>query len=453
MPACKPKSRSAEFSEKFRPDLKTLTPNLDRNLMLASKAGINDIKDSDIKGKRILMRVDYNVPIVNGEVADNTRITATIPTINRLFARGAKAIVLMSHLGRPDGQRTEKYSLRPVAPVLGKLLAREVTFLNECMGSEVEDFCANLAEGSVVLLENLRFHAEEEGSSVVDGQKVKAEKVAVEGFRASLTKLGDVYINDAFGTAHRAHSSMVGVTLPIRAAGLLLEKELQYFSKVVEHPNRPVLAILGGAKIKDKIQLITNLLDKVDIMIIGGGMAYTFLKVTQNMEIGNSLFDEEGAKIVPSIIEKAKAKNVQIFVSEDFVCADDFKADANTKPASLTEGGIPAGWMGLDIGPKTVESFATAIAQAKTIVWNGPQGVFEFPAFSKGSHAVLDLVANATANGCVTIVGGGDTASLVEQSGKSHLFCHVSTGGGASLELLEGKELPGVAALSAKSAL
>ena len=420
--------------------------------MLASKAGINDIPEADIKGKRVLMRVDYNVPIENGEVADNTRIAATIPTINRILERGALSIVLMSHLGRPDGERVEKYSLRPVAPVLGKLLNRDVTFLNECIGPEVEDYCQNAPAGSIILLENLRFHMEEEGSKVVDGQKVKAEKVAVEGFRGSLTRLGDVFINDAFGTAHRAHSSMVGVKLPIRAAGLLLEKELQYFSKVVEHPNKPVLAILGGAKIKDKIQLITNLLDKVDLMIIGGGMAYTFLKVTRGMEIGTSLFDEEGAKIVPSIVEKAKAKGVELFVSEDFVCADKFAPDAATQNASV-ETGIPADWMGLDIGPKTVAHFASAIAKAKTIVWNGPQGVFEFPAFAKGSLAVLDLVAAATSKGTVTIVGGGDTASLVEKSGKADSFSHVSTGGGASLELLEGKELPGVVALSAKTEL
>jgi len=417
--------------------------------MLASKAGINDIADKDIKGKRVLMRVDYNVPIEDGQVADSTRISATVPTINRLFERGAHSIVLMSHLGRPDGQRVEKYSLRPVAPVLSKLIGRDVTFLNECIGEEVEDYCQNCAEGQVILLENLRFHKEEEGSGIVDGQKVKAEKVAIEFFRNSLTKLGDIYINDAFGTAHRAHSSMVGVNLPIKAAGLLLEKELQYFSKVVEAPQRPVLAILGGAKIKDKIQLITNLLDKVDLMIIGGGMAYTFLKVTKNMEIGTSLFDEEGAKIVPSIIEKAQAKGVKLFVSEDFVCADKFSPDANTKPASI-ETGIPPEWMGLDIGPKTVAHFGQAIAEAKTIVWNGPQGVFEFPAFAKGSHAILELVAAATKKGTTTIVGGGDTASLVEKSGKSNEFSHVSTGGGASLELLEGKELPGVVALSSK---
>ena len=420
--------------------------------MLASKAGINDIPDSQIKGKRIIMRVDYNVPIENGQVADNTRISATVPTINRLFERGAHSIVLMSHLGRPDGQRVEKFSLRPVGPVLGKLLNRDVTFLNECIGPDVEDYCQTCPEGSIVLLENLRFHMEEEGSGVVDGQKVKAEKVAVEGFRGSLTKLGDVYINDAFGTAHRAHSSMVGVSLPVRAAGLLMEKELQYFSKVVEHPAKPVLAILGGAKIKDKIQLITNLLDKVDLMIIGGGMAYTFLKVTNGMDIGDSLFDEEGSRIVPAIIEKAKDKGVQLFVSEDFVCADKFSPDAATQFASV-ETGIPAGWMGLDIGEKTVARFASAISAAKTIVWNGPQGVFEFPAFAKGSLAVLDMVAAATEKGTVTIVGGGDTASLVEKSGKADKFSHVSTGGGASLELLEGKELPGVAALSAKTAI
>jgi phosphoglycerate kinase len=418
--------------------------------MLASKAGIEDIADKDIKGKRVLMRVDYNVPIEDGQVADSTRISATVPTINRLLERGAHSIVLMSHLGRPDGQRVEKYSLRPVAPVLSKLIGRDVSFLNECIGEEVEDYCQNCAEGQVILLENLRFHKEEEGSGVVDGQKVKAEKVAIDFFRNSLTKLGDVYINDAFGTAHRAHSSMVGVDLPIKAAGLLLEKELQYFSKVVEAPQRPVLAILGGAKIKDKIQLITNLLDKVDLMIIGGGMAYTFLKVTKNMEIGTSLYDEEGAKIVPSIVEKAAAKGVKIFVSEDFICADKFAPDANTQPASIESGGIPSNWMGLDIGPKTVENFATAIAEARTIVWNGPQGVFEFPAFAKGSHAVLELVAAATKEGTTTIVGGGDTASLVDKSGKSNEFSHVSTGGGASLELLEGKELPGVTALSSK---
>lgn len=420
--------------------------------MLASKAGINDIPDEQIKGKRVLMRVDYNVPIENGEVADNTRVAATVPTINRLFERGVHSIVVMSHMGRPDGQRNEKYTLRPVAPVLGKLLNRDVTFLNECIGPEVEEHCKSAPEGSIILLENLRFHAEEEGSKVVDGQKIKAEKVAIEGFRGSLTNLGEIYINDAFGTAHRAHSSMVGVNLPIRAAGLLLEKELQYFSKVVEQPNKPVLAILGGAKIKDKIQLITNLLDKVHLMIIGGGMAYTFLKVTKGMEIGTSLYDEEGAKIVPEIVEKAMQKGVELFVSEDFVCADKFAPDAATQPASV-ETGIPAGWMGLDIGEKTVAKFATAINKAKTIVWNGPQGVFEFPAFAKGSMAVLELVSAATKTGTVTIVGGGDTASLVEKSGKSDEFSHVSTGGGASLELLEGKELPGVVALSAKSAL
>jgi phosphoglycerate kinase len=422
--------------------------------MLASKAGINDIPDKDIKGKRIIMRVDYNVPIENGEVADSTRILATVPTILRLFERGVYSIVLMSHLGRPDGNRIEKYSLRPVAQVLSKLVGRDVTFLNETIGEEVEDYCRNCAEGQIILLENLRFHPEEEGSSITDGgQKKKAEPVAINFFRSSLTRLGDVYINDAFGTAHRAHSSMVGIDLPIRAAGLLLSKELEYFSKVVESPKRPVLAILGGAKIRDKIQLITNLLDKVDLMIIGGGMAYTFLKVTKRMNIGTSLFDEEGAAIVASIVKKAAERGVKIFISQDFVCANKFSPDAEISHASIETGGIPDGWMGLDIGPKTIESFAEAIRDAQTIVWNGPQGVFEFPVFAKGSLAILDLVAEATRRGCTTIVGGGDTASLVEKSGKAHEFSHVSTGGGASLELLEGKELPGVVALSSKSDL
>ena len=417
--------------------------------MLASKAGINDIPQADIKGKRVLMRVDYNVPIENGQVADNTRVAATVPTIKRLLELGAHSIVLMSHLGRPDGQRVEKFSLRPVAPVLKELLGLDVTFLNECVGPEVEDYCKSAAAGSIILLENLRFHGEEEGSSIVDGVKVKAEKVAIEGFRMSLTNMGEVFVNDAFGTAHRAHSSMVGISLPIRAAGLLMEKELRYFSKVIECPEKPVLAILGGAKIKDKIQLITNLLDKVDLMIIGGGMAYTFLKVANGMEIGDSLFDTEGAKIVPSIIEKAKSRGVEIVVSEDFICADKFAPDAYTMAADIETGILP-NWMGLDIGPKTVAKFAQTISKAKTIVWNGPQGVFEFEKFASGSLSVLDLVADATTTGCVTIVGGGDTASLVEKSGKSEKFSHVSTGGGASLELLEGKELPGVAALSSR---
>jgi len=297
----------------------------------------------------------------------------------------------------------------------------------------------------------LRFHVEEEGKGVAaDGSKTAATKEQTKAFRDSLSKLGDVFINDAFGTAHRAHSSVVGCNLKIRAAGYLLKKELQAFSKVIESPNRPVLAILGGAKVADKIQLIESLLDKVNAMIIGGGMAFTFLKVLNNMKIGKSLFDEEGSKIVQKLMEKAKSKNVQILLPCDFVCADKFDKDAKTQPATL-ESGIPDGWMGLDIGPKSVAANIALIASAKTIVWNGPQGVFEFPNFAKGSLAVLDAVVESTKKGNMTIVGGGDTVSLVENAGKAGSISHVSTGGGASLELLEGKDLPGVSSLRSKS--
>jgi len=281
----------------------------------------------------------------------------------------------------------------------------------------------------------LRFHSEEEAGDEV--------------FAKSLSKLGDIYVNDAFGTAHRAHSSMVGVKLPVRAAGKLLKKELDYFSKALENPPVPFLAILGGAKVKDKIQLIMKLLDKVNMMIIGGGMAYTFKKVLQKMEIGNSLFDADGAEIVPQIMAKAKEKGVEILLPIDFLAADKFDENAETKTVGEKEG-IPTGWMGLDCGPLSIKAATKMIMNAKLIVWNGPQGVFEMEAFAGGSIAFLEAVCNATKGGCISIVGGGDTASLVENAGKSTAVSHVSTGGGASLELLEGKELPGVLALSSK---
>jgi len=411
--------------------------------MLSSKARICDLPV--IEGKRVLIRVDFNVPIADGQVADKSRITATVPTIKAILAKKPKSVILMSHLGRPDGQVKPEYSLRPVISVLEKELGGvPVHFIEDCVG--VEEECSNL--NGIILLENLRFHPEEEGSSIINGEKIKASKEIIEKFRASLTRLGDVYINDAFGTAHRAHSSMVGVNLPVRVAGLLMEKELSYFGKALENPDRPLLAILGGAKIKDKIQLIMSMLDKVDMLIIGGGMAYTFLKVLKNVPIGNSLFDEDGAKIVPDIMKKASEKNVQILLPDDWICGDKFHKDANIVEVS---GSIPDGYMGLDIGKNSVEIFSEAISKAKTIVWNGPQGVFEFPRFAKGSIAVLDAVAKATKNGAVSIVGGGDTAALVEQAGRASEISHVSTGGGASLELLEGKQLPGVSALSNKS--
>lgn len=415
---------------------------------IGNKLTIDQIADQ-LSGKRVLMRVDFNVPLAaDGTVSDKTRIVATLPTIRFALDHGAKAVVLMSHLGRPDGERKPKASLRPVAPVLQDLLGRPVTFLDDCVGQAVEEACANPTDGSVILLENVRFHIEEEGSvKDAQGNKRVADKAAVEAFRASLSRLGDIYINDAFGTAHRAHSSMVGVNLPIKAAGLLMKKELEYFSKVLENPQRPVLAILGGAKVQDKIQLINNMLDKVDEMIIGGGMAFTFKKVLNNMAIGKSLFDEAGSKIINDIMSKAQQKGVQIHLPVDFVCGDSFSKDANTMEAD-DQTGIPEGWMGMDCGPRTRQNNHEVIMRAKTIVWNGPQGVFEFDKFLAGSKACLDSVVQATQNGATSVIGGGDTAALVEKLGASSKVSHVSTGGGASLELLEGKQMPGVAALS-----
>ncbi|XP_078369192.1 phosphoglycerate kinase-like [Oculina patagonica] len=402
----------------------------------------------DCKGKRILIRVDFNVPLKGKEITNNQRIVAALPTIKHCLDHDAKSVVLMSHLGRPDGNVVEKYSLAPVADELKKLLGREVMFLSDCVGSAVEKACENPSPGSVILLENLRFHVEEEGKGVDSvGKKVKASAEAVKAFRDSLAKLGDVYVNDAFGTAHRAHSSMVGVDLPQKAAGFLMEKELVYFAKALEKPDRPYLAILGGAKVADKIQLIENLLEKVNEMIIGGGMAYTFTKVLSNMEIGKSLFDEEGSKIVQRLCDKAKEKNVTLHLPVDFITASKFAEDAEVGSATL-ESGIQAGWMGLDIGPESLKTFQQAVGRAKTIVWNGPMGVFEMAKFESGTKGVMDAVVAATKAGAVSIIGGGDTATCCAKYGTEDLVSHVSTGGGASLELLEGKTLPGVAALS-----
>jgi phosphoglycerate kinase len=303
----------------------------------------------------------------------------------------------------------------------------------------------------VFLLENLRFHVEEEGSGVDEnGKKVTASKENGEKFREQLTKLGDVYVNDAFGTAHRAHSSMVGVKLDKRAAGFLMKKELEYCGKAMESPDKPYLAVLGGAKVSDKIKLIMNMLDKVDEMIIGGGMAYTFDKVMNNTNIGKSLFDEAGSKIVHDIMDKAKKNNVKMYFPTDFAIADKFDKSAAKKAVTRSEG-IPDGWMGLDIGHQTVKEFSEVVKKAKTVVWNGPMGVFEFPAFAEGTKALMDALVEATKAGATTIVGGGETATCAEQFGAMDKVSHVSTGGGAALELLEGKELPGVTALSNKS--
>ncbi|KAK6745585.1 hypothetical protein RB195_011982 [Necator americanus] len=402
----------------------------------------------DVKDKRVLIRVDFNVPQKGGKISNNQRIVAALPTIKYCLEHGAKSVVLMSHLGRPDGKKNPKFTLAPVAEELKKVLGKDVKFLTDCVGPQVEAACADPAPGSVILLENLRFYVEEEGKCTTEkGEKLKASPEAVEKFRASLTKLGDIYVNDAFGTAHRAHSSMVGVKLETRACGFLMKNELDYFGKALGDPPRPFLAILGGAKVADKIQLIKNMLDKVNEMIIGGGMAFTFLKVDQNVEIGKSLFDAEGAKIVKELLEKAKEKNVQMHFPVDFVVGDKFAENATSKVVTLQEG-VPQGHMGLDIGPKTEEKFAEVVARAKLIVWNGPPGVFEFEKFSHGTKALMDAVVKATAAGATTIIGGGDTATCCKKFKTEDKVSHVSTGGGASLELLEGKVLPGVDALS-----
>ncbi len=413
-------------------------------------AKFSSLRDLDLAGKRALIRVDFNVPQdkATGAITNNQRIVAALPTIKHVLDHGG-SVVLMSHLGRPNGEKVEKYTLRPVATELEKLLGKPVKFVAECSGALAEEACANLPPGDVVLLENLRFHIEEEGKAKkADGSSVKADPAQVAAFRASLSKLGDVYVNDAFGTAHRAHSSMVGVDLPQKAAGFLMEKELNAFAAVLEHPQRPLLAILGGAKIADKIPLITNLIEKADEIIIGGGMAYTFKKVLDGMEIGGSLFDPEGAKIVADLVAKAKARNVKLIFPVDYVCGDAFSADANTQAADDASG-IPAGWEGLDAGPKSIALYREAILRAKTIIWNGPPGVFEFDKFASATKAMAEAVAEATANGATTVVGGGDTATAAKKFGVAGQVSHCSTGGGASLEFLEGKELPGVAALAA----
>lgn len=419
-------------------------------MSLSKKLTITDLPDDALAGKRVLMRVDFNVPIQEGKITNPARIVGALPTIKYALEKGAASVILMSHLGRPDGKVIDKYSLKPVSAELSSQLSKDVIFLNDCVGDEILKSVNDAPKGSVILLENLRFHIEEEGSvKNKDGSKTKADPADVTKFRESLTGLGDIYINDAFGTAHRAHSSVVGIKLPQRAAGFLMKKELEYFAKVLENPERPFLAILGGAKISDKIQLIENLLDKVNALIVCGGMAFTFKKVLENVSIGKSLFDEPGSHKVEALVEKAKKNNVELVFPIDYITADKFDKDAETGTATDAQG-IPETWMGLDAGPESREKFKKTVLSAKTILWNGPPGVFEFPAFAGGSKALLDANVEAASKGATVIVGGGDTATVVANYKSEDKLSHVSTGGGASLELLEGKNLPGVAELSEK---
>jgi phosphoglycerate kinase len=393
------------------------------------------IQDLDLRGKRVFIRVDFNVPLKDGVVTDATRIRETLPTLNLAIEKGGR-LVLASHLGRPKGGPDPKYSLRPAAKKLEELLGKPVAFAADCVGAEAEGKSKALKDGEVLVLENVRFHPEEEKND--------------EGFSKQLAALCDgVFVCDAFGSAHRAHASVVGITKFVKqsAAGLLMEKELAYIGKAISNPTRPFVAILGGAKVSDKIEVVENLMKIADAMLIGGGMAYTFFKA-QGLSIGKSLVEEDKLELARKILADAKQRNFKLLLPQDNVVAPEFKADA---PATIAEvSAIPAHQMGLDIGPKTIAAYSAEIAKAKTIVWNGPMGVFEMPAFAKGTLAVAQAVAAATSGGAISIVGGGDSVAAIHQSGLAGKISHISTGGGASLEFLGGRKLPGVEALTNK---
>lgn len=389
------------------------------------------IKDVDLSGKRVLIRVDFNVPLDEGlNITDDIRIRAALPTIKYAIDKGAK-VVLMSHFGRPDGQVVEGLRLAPAAKRLEKLLGKAIIMARDCIGDDVKKALAGMKKGDVALLENLRFHAEEEANDP--------------GFAKELASLGDIFVNDAFGTAHRAHASTEGVThyLP-SVAGFLLEKEIRYLGNAVDNPRRPFVAILGGAKVKDKIKVINNLLDKVDALIIGGGMAYTFLKA-EGKAIGASKLDKDGFDTARAALDKARSKKVPMLLPIDHIVADKFDANARTQ---LVGENIPDGWMGLDIGPETVKLFEGTLKNAKTIVWNGPLGVFEMDKFARGTEDIAKFIASL--KGVISIIGGGDTAAAMAKFKIEDKMSHISTGGGASLEYLEGKGLPGIDALNDK---
>jgi len=410
--------------------------------------------DVDVKGKRVLMRVDFNVPQdkKTGEITNNQRIVGAIPTIQKALDNGAKSVVLMSHLGRPNGNKKPSLTLKPIADRLGELMKKDVIFLSDCVGEEVEKACADPAEGSIILLENVRFYAEEEGKGVKeDGTKFKPSEVEVATFRASLSKLGDIYVCDAFGTAHRGHSSMVGMkgNMPC-VAGDLVSKELNAFSQVVgDSCERPLTAIVGGAKISDKVLVIENLIKQSDAIIICGGMAYTFMKECFGMSIGKSLYDKKGAELAPKLIKQAEEKGCKLVFPVDWKCGQDFKNDQPTQIVTK-EAGIPDGWEGMDCGEESMKVFRDQVMASKTVVWNGPAGVFEFDNFSHGTKSLLEAVADLTASGGKGIIGGGDSATAAAKWDMEDKVSFVSTGGGASLELLEGKILPGIAALDDK---
>jgi phosphoglycerate kinase len=390
------------------------------------------IDDVDLKGKKALVRVDFNVPMTSDlKVSDDKRVVEALPTIRKILNAGG-SVILMSHLGRPKGQPNPEFSLQPVATHLSILLNLPVKFAKDCVGKAAREMVAGLQPKEVLMLENLRFHMEEEANN--------------DDFARELASYGDLYVNDAFGSAHRAHASTEGVTkfLKPAVAGYLMQKELEYLTRAVSDPKRPYAAILGGAKISGKIDVIQNLLPKVDVLIIGGGMAFTFFQA-QGLEIGDSLVEQEKLSLAKKILDEVKAKHLRVILPSDCVIADRFDNNAQRKVVPVTK--IPPGWRGLDIGPETVKLMSMEVRRAKTIVWNGPMGVFEMPNFANGTLEVARILAEATKGGATTIVGGGDSAAAVAQLGFEASMSHVSTGGGASLEFLEGKELPGVIAL------
>ena len=391
------------------------------------------VKDVDVTGKRVLVRVDFNVPLDDDQkITNDNRIQGALPTIQYLLEQGA-AVILMSHLGRPKGKKVPQMSLAPAAERLGELLGKDVELAPDCIGPEVEKLAGELQAGEVLVLENLRFYAEEEGND--------AE------FAGKLAALGDLYVNDAFGTAHRAHASTEGVThfLSTAVSGMLMEKEITYLDETLKSPARPFVAILGGAKVSGKIEVIENLLDKVDALIIGGGMAYTFFKA-MGLEIGNSLLEEDRIEVAKQVMADAEKKGVELLLPVDCVMADKFAADANIQTVAREQ--MPVGWEGVDIGPQTRQLFGDKVRQARTVAWNGPMGVFEMEPFAAGTLQVAEALAEASEKGTVSIIGGGDTAAAVIQAGLSERMTHISTGGGASLECMGGRVLPGVAALT-----
>jgi len=394
---------------------------------MAAKIGLNDI---DVKGKRVLVRVDFNVPMEGKQITDDTRIQAALPTIHALIRKSAK-IILVTHLGRPKGFDPEQ-STEPIAVALSKLLGQRVKHTVDVIGPEVEAVVSELQEGDVLLLENVRFYDEETKNDAAFAEK--------------LASLADVYVNDAFGAAHRAHASTEGITHHIKtcAAGLLMEREITYLSKAVHNPARPFIAILGGAKVSDKIGVIENLLDKVDALLIGGGMTYTFLKA-MGKQIGNSIVELDKVSLANDILKKAQARNLAIHLPSDDVIGKEFKPDTESKV--VASGEIPEGWQGLDIGPETVKAFSEVISTAKTVVWNGPLGVYEFEKFAQGTINIAKKIAESEA---ISIIGGGDCVAAVQKAGVADRITHISTGGGASLEFLEGRTLPGLAALTDK---